>query len=161
MRKFLQTERGVTNLPLSYVIFKDTTPLTMDRSELIIYNASLNTSVLKADTRKATNLLKHLVLDTDAFEWGGGNFTQSKGREAWLDLVSHYNGSEDPGHRISAARHKLSNLFYKNEIAFKFETFSTNLKTTFDTMEKYGAGRYEREKVGTLLEKIHTMNQNL
>ena len=89
MRKFPETKRGVTNLPLSYVIFKDTTPLTMDRSELIIYNASLNTAVLKADTRKATNLLKPLVLDTDAFEWGGRKFIHIKVSERWLDLVNH------------------------------------------------------------------------
>ena len=158
---WLQAKRGFTNLPLSYVIRKDNNPLTMYQSELIIYNDSLTTAVLKSDIRKVANILTHIVLDNDAFEWGGRKFTQSKGREGWLDLMSHYNGSAEPERLIYAARQNLSNLFYKNEMAFNFETFSTNLKATFNTMEKYGEGGSDQEKVSTLLEKICTKNQNL
>ena len=158
---WLQTKRGVTDLPLSYIIRKETAPANMDHSQLIVYNASLDTAVFKADSRKVATLLTPLVLDTDAFEWGGRKFTQGKGRQGWLDLVNHYNGSAESERRIAAARHKLSNLFYKNEMTFNFETFSTKLKATFDTMEKYGEGRSEREKVSTLLEKIRTSNQKL
>mmetsp|Transcript_15996 Transcript_15996/g.23840 ORF Transcript_15996/g.23840 Transcript_15996/m.23840 type:complete len:787 (+) Transcript_15996:5053-7413(+) len=158
---WLQTKRGVTDLPLSYIIRKVTPPARMDHSQLIIYNASLTTAVFKADSKKVANLLTPLVLDTDAFEWGGRRFTLGKGREGWLELVNHYNGSAESERRIAAARHKLSNLFYKNEMTFNFETFSTKLKATFDTMEKYGEGRSEREKVSTLLEKIRTSNQKL
>ena len=57
--------------------------------------------------------------------------------------MNHYNGSAESERRIAAARHKLSNLFYKNEMTFNFKTFSTKLKATFDTMEKYGEGRSE------------------
>ena len=78
MNNWLQNKILVTNAPLSYVIYKDNTPLTMDQSELIIYNSSLTTSVFKDDTRKVENILTHLVMDTDAFEWGGRKFTQSK-----------------------------------------------------------------------------------
>ena len=87
----LKTKIKVTNLPISYVIHKYTTPLTMDHSGLIIYNASFNTGIFKAEIRKVANILTHIVLDTDAFEWGGRKFTQSKGRERWLYLVSNYN----------------------------------------------------------------------
>ena len=62
------------------VIHKDTNPLTMDHSELIIYNASLNTSILKDDSRKVANIIIPLVMDTDAFEWGGIKITQIKER---------------------------------------------------------------------------------
>ena len=77
---WLQTKIGVTNLPLSYVIRKDTTPLAMDHSKLIIYNASLTTSVFKANSRKVENLLTPLGMDTYAFEWGGRKFTRIKRR---------------------------------------------------------------------------------
>ena len=80
MRNWLQTKRGVTNLPISYVINKDTNPLTMDHSEWIIYNVSLNTEILKDDSRKVANIIITLVMDTDAFEWGGINLTQIKER---------------------------------------------------------------------------------
>ena len=89
VRNFLQTKIGVTNLPISYAINKDTNPLTMDNSELIIYNVSLNTEILKDEIRKVANILIHLSMNTDAFEWNGINITQSKRREVCLDLVSH------------------------------------------------------------------------
>ena len=46
-------------------------------------------------------------------------------------------------------------------MAFNFETFYTNLKAPFETMEKYGEGGYEIEKVSTLIVQVHTTNQNL
>ena len=82
-------------------------------------------------------------------------------REVWIYLVIHYNVSAEFRYHIASARQNLSNLFYKNEMAFNFETFSTNLKATFNTMEKYGEGGSDQEKVSTLLEKICTKNQNL
>ena len=161
MRNWLQTKIGVTNLPLFYFICKDTTPLTMDHSEFIIYNASLTASVFKADSRKVKNILTPLVLYTDAFEWVGRKFSQSKGKEECIDLVSHYNVSSKSEFRIDVSRHKLSNLFYKNYITFNFETFCTKLKATLDVMEKYGEVRSKVKKVITFLEKIRMMNQKL
>ena len=75
MRNWLQTKIEVTNLHLSYVIHKDTNPITMDHSKLIIYNVSLNTPILKDYRRKVANILIPLVMDTDDFEWGGINLT--------------------------------------------------------------------------------------
>ena len=46
-------------------------------------------------------------------------------------------------------------------MTFNFDTFSTNLKATFDTMYKYMESRYKQEKVITFLDKIHTTNQKL
>ena len=157
----LKTKIGVTNLPLSYFIFNNTTPFTMDHSKLIIYNASLTTAILKANIIKVANLLKTIVLYTDDFEWGGRKFTQSKVREVCLDLVIHYNGYTKYELHIYAARHNLSNPFYKNYMTFNFETFSTKMKANFDTMEKYGEVIYEQDKVSAFLENICTTNQKL
>ena len=46
-------------------------------------------------------------------------------------------------------------------MTFNFETFSTNLKATFDIMEKYGEGISEQEKIRTILEKICKTNKKL
>ena len=80
VRNWLYNKIVVTNLPLSYLICKDTTPPTMDHSELIIYNAILTTSIFINNSSKVENILRPLVLNTDAFEWGGRKFTQVKGR---------------------------------------------------------------------------------
>ena len=161
MRNWLPTKRGVTNLSISYVIHKDNNPLTMHNSKLIIYNVSLTTAILKDDSRKVANILIPLVMDTDPYEWGGIKLTQSKGREVWLDLVSNYNGSSKSERCIATARIKLSNLFYKNEMTFNFETFSTNLKANFIIIEKYGEGRSEQEKVSIFIDNIYMRNQRL
>ena len=157
---WIKTKRIVTNLPLSYIIWKYTTPLTIYHSELIVYNVSLNSSVFNAYRRKVGNLLAPLVLNTDAFAWGGRKFTHIKVRKGWLELASNCNVS---GYEscIDTSRQKLSNLFYKNEMTFNFDTFSTNMKATFDTMEKYGEGRAEWDKVSTFLENIRTTDQKL
>ena len=89
VRNWIHTKILVSSLSLPYVIHKDTTPLTMDHYELIIYNYSLTTAIFKAGRRKVANILTPLVLDTDSFEWGGRNFTKSNGREGLLNLVSH------------------------------------------------------------------------
>ena len=46
-------------------------------------------------------------------------------------------------------------------MTLNFETFSTNMKATFDNMEKYGEGISKQEKIRTILEKIRTMNKKL
>ena len=46
-------------------------------------------------------------------------------------------------------------------MTFKFDTFSTNPKDIFDTMDKYGDGRSKQERVFTFLENIRTTNYKL
>ena len=121
----------------------------------------MTTYVLKADSRNFENPLTSLVLDTYAYDWGDRKFIHSKGIEGWLYLVSHYNGYFDSERCITPGRHKLSNIFYKNDMTFNFETFSINMKSTFDTMDKYGEGRSNQDKDRTLQDKIRTKNQKL
>ena len=46
-------------------------------------------------------------------------------------------------------------------MTFNLDKFSTNMKSTFDTMDKYGEVRCKQEKVSTFLEKIRITNQRL
>ena len=98
----------------------------------------------KDDSSNVENVLTTIVLDTDSFEWGGRKFTHNKVRELLIDLVSHYNGSSESEHCIFVSRYMLSNIFYKNKMAFKFDKFLTKLKSNFDTVEKDGEGRSEK-----------------
>ena len=75
--------------------------------------------------------------------------------------MRHYNVFAESECRIAAERQNLSNLFYNNEMTLNFEAFSTNMKATFDTMENYGEGRSDQEKVKAMIEKIRTTNHNL
>ena len=79
----------------------------MDNSELIIYNTSLTTDVLKADSRKVENILTTLVMDDDAFERNDRKFKQSKGREGWLDLMINYNGYDESERRKTKVKQPI------------------------------------------------------
>ena len=80
MNNWLQNKGGFTNLPISYIIFKNTTSLTMYHSEFIIYNARLITATFEADRRKVSNILTPFVIGTSAFEWVSKDTSQGKGR---------------------------------------------------------------------------------
>ena len=80
MINWRQAKIIVTNLPISYVIYKDIAPLTMDHYKLIIYNARLSVAVFNADSRNFSNLSTPLILNTYAFGRGVIKFNQSKGR---------------------------------------------------------------------------------
>ena len=71
----------------------------------------MTTAVLKAENRKVAKIPTPIVLDTDAFEYGGIKLTHIESREGWLDLVSNYNGPDKYESRIDSSRNKLSNLF--------------------------------------------------
>ena len=60
MRNWLYNKRGVTNLPLYYVINKDNNPLTRDHSGLIIYNDSLTTTISRLTTGRL-KIYQHLL----------------------------------------------------------------------------------------------------
>ena len=46
-------------------------------------------------------------------------------------------------------------------MTFKLEKIYTNIKDNFDTMENYRQGRFDREKVRTLIDNIHKENHKL
>ena len=52
-------------------------------------------------------------------------------------FVINYNEYAESERHITTTRNKSKNLFYKNEMTFKFDKFSKKLKATFETMEKY------------------------
>ena len=71
MSNWLQNQREINTPPLYYGIQKYNTKTTIDNSKLIIYNIILTTSVFKDDIRKVANILTPLIMDTNAFKWGG------------------------------------------------------------------------------------------
>ena len=65
--------------------------------------------------------------------------------------MGDYNVSSMFELHIVTTRYNLSNLLYSNYMTLNFDTFSTKLKATFDTMERYGEGRFKRYKVSAFL----------
>lgn len=151
---YLNSQKGISGLPLSYITRKTEPPFMMTRYDEVIYNAALDGPIFTADNRTVAQLLLPLVLDTDAYEWCSSHLTRRRGRDAWLALTTHYNGKAEGDRRLTGARDTVERLFYRSETSFTFEKFSTKLKAAFDTLDKYGEPKSDREKVAILLKKV-------
>ena len=68
---FLSTIKGVSDVPLLYVIRKDradSTPFSSD-TEVLVNSAPLTGEFFKADLAKASQILKGFILGTPAWAW--------------------------------------------------------------------------------------------
>ena len=59
---------------------------------------------------------------------------------------------------MEVARAALEQLSWSNEGTFKFNDYATQLINHFDTLERGGQGKTDKEKVMKLLNSISTSN---
>ena len=155
----MKNSRGI---PYSYVIRVDPPALTiaqMDRDQEKIYNAQLVGNMFNRDNKFVEQVLKELIVGTDAEHWAKG---KRGAREIMKALLNdHYDGTAEGERRKSVANSDLDKLFYRNESTFSFDKFVTKLKEGFNTLEQYGVPVHEENKVKMLMEKVQCSNQEL
>ena len=154
----MKNPRGI---PYSYVIRVEppTIPLAqMDRDQEKIYNAQLVGNMFNRDNKFVDQVLKELIVGTDAEHWAKG---KRGAREKMIALRDHYDGRAEGERRKSVANADLDKLFYRNESTFSFDKFVTKMKEGFNTLEKYEVPVHEENKVKMLLDKIQCPNQEL
>ena len=159
---YLKGKKNVTkNVPLYYVIRPDTAPLAPTEEEQIIFHAQHTGAAFTSDNKTVHQLLTELTNGTDADNWIKQHRRAQDGRAAWTDLCNHYDGPAEGDKRVTVARNNIRIIHYKNESTFSFEKYSTKLKKSFSTLEQYGQGKSEREKVEILLGQINTNDPQL
>ena len=101
------------DVPLSYVIIKDTTSPDEDenRDVQIIHQARLVENVFTRDSRKALDILKELTIGTDEETCIRG---LKCGRNSMKELQAHYYGTSEGVQRKEVARAYLKRIFYNN-----------------------------------------------
>ena len=162
MQTYLQGMLNITkDIPLFYIIRPDVAPPNPSEEEEIIYHAPLVGARFKLDNQKVHQILTDLTTGTDASQWIKDHRRNQDGRGAWKNLCNHYDGRAKGDERVTAARHDIKILTYKNEAAFTFEKYYTRLKKAFPTLSVYEQPKSEKEKVEILLSQVNTNNVSL
>jgi len=125
------------------VIHKDrvvSTPFSSDTEELI-YSAPLTGEVLKADSAKAYQILKGLILDTPAWAWIKElDRAPACARKSMTTLRTHYDGPGMTHRRLESAKTIISGTKYLAKHTFLFEKYVTALKAAFETFTECKEG---------------------
>ena len=126
---YLDSQKGVTNVPLSYIIRPDNVnPDDADNDhQRTIWSAPLAGAQFNKDNREVYRVLKQTVIGTDGFTWFD-EAPDGNGRAGMEALKEHYEGTAEQSKARAYAKAKLEALFYKNEHALSFETYVTRHK---------------------------------
>lgn len=119
--------RGVTEVPLVYVIRRDKSPpdgeVYASFDEECVAKTPLSGPAFEADARSVHLIIQPLVTGENAAQWIECVKDKNSGREDFLKLQAHYQGEGNASRRIHIAETLWSTLHYKNERAFPFSTF--------------------------------------
>ena len=161
-RNFLDGIRGETGIPLSYIIRPEVVDpaAAVDDIQRMILLAPLHGPAYDADKRQVYRYLKNLLLGTEGWAWFE-EAVEGDGREAYLNLLRHYNGPTEVRRRATEAEAKLRTLFYKTEATFPFEKYITKLKEYFRDLEDAKQGRTQWQMCDRTLEGIQSTDPRI
>ena len=153
---------GKQQAPLDYVIRPEIQPghvfQTLREQELYTY--PLTGPFFHEDNKVVYRLLSDRVRDQPA-TWIQPYQASQNGRAARLALVAHYDGGGQKEKRINKAEAILSSVFYHNERAFSFDSYSTKLLRAFRTLEETPNRRSNANQVKILLDNIRIATAGL
>jgi hypothetical protein len=134
----LSATMGAAKAPLSYVVRPDidTSYVFEDDDEERMYQMPLAGENFKRDTKLVYSMLKAACVKTDAWTWIQDHDKSSNGRQAWLTLVKHYDGTGELNKRLERAKEEMNRLHYKDEKSYPFERYITKLKENFFILAK-------------------------
>ena len=134
----LSATMGAAKFPIDYVVRPeiDDDYEPMDDDEERRYQIPLTGENFKRDNKLVYTLLKSACIKTDAWTWIQSYDRTSNGRQAWLALVAHYDGTGELNKRVERAKEEISRLHYKDEKVFPFERYVTKLKENFYILSK-------------------------
>ena len=101
-------------------------------------------------------------MNTPGYAWIENFNRTENGRGALQASTNHYNGIGELSKRVALAQAQLKVLYYKNEKAMSFETFSSKMQRTFQVLNKDSSEKFsDRQQVDRLLSAIQTDNTEL
>jgi hypothetical protein len=117
----------------------DNTPFSSDNEELV-YSAPLTGKVFKADSAKAYQILKGLILGTPVWAWIKELDRAACARKSMTALRTHYDGPGMTRRCLESAKTIISGTKYLAEHTFSFEKCVTLLKAAFETLTECEEG---------------------
>lgn len=150
--------RGVTDVPLSYVIRRDVTPkegeVYESFDEECIAKAPLTGPAFDADARSVHLVIKPLVVGENAEQWIQSGFKKKNGRDDLFKLMAHYQGEGNSSRRIHVAEQMWNTLHYRNERALAFATFISKAQKMMNIYFRNDEAKPMAAQVRWLLDRV-------
>jgi len=156
LEAYLSNIRGLSGVPLLYVIRKDpdpNAPLPTDPKQILIAQAPHTGPTYIADRQKVYGVIRDAVSGSDGWTWIR-DIKNEDGREAMIHLRAHYDGAGSKTRRVQEAKDRLKTCHYRSELHFTFDKYVTMLKDCFATLEEDERPVTERDKIDYLLDGI-------
>jgi hypothetical protein len=155
LENYLDSRRGRSKIPLSYVIRPDdVNPEEAETEyERVIWSAPHEGIAFEEDNREVYRIYKDLMNGTDGWAW----FNQAQvgnGRQAHQLIVEHYRGTPEVARRAAEAEAALEKLHYINENAKPFEAYVSQMTEQFELLEDNDQGLSETQKVKYFLKGV-------
>lgn len=159
LQTMLTLMRGVTDVPLIYVVRQEPTPKPGDTFESFdeecIAKAPLSGPAFQADARSVHMVIKSLVVGEHAEQWMKGGYTKKNGREDLTKLSAHFQGKGNSSRSIHDAERLLATLHYKNERAMSFENFVSKAQAMWNMFHINGEEKSTSAQVRWLLNSVN------
>jgi hypothetical protein len=147
--------RGVTDVPLLYVIRENETPTTGETyytyDKECIAKSPLSGPAFDADAQSVHLIIKTLVVGEIAKQWVQRGFKKKTGRDDLAKLTTHYQGKENSSRRIYILENLWRTLHYKGERAMKFASFISKAQLMLNIFHKNNESKSMPAQVPWLL----------
>lgn len=158
---YLSVKYGAFDAPVDYVIrehefipigFHAASDAELLRNQLPV--GLIGGAYFTSDNELVFQELQSLMFNTDGHEWIQQFRGAKDGRAAWGALKRNYEGTAQVNNAVTTARRTLESLFYRDERAYSFASFTTKAQNAFTTLSDYGRAVREDDKVRWLAEKV-------
>ena len=156
---YLSNYKGCQQAELDYITREHTVlpvgHVHLSTRDSDLYRFPLTGPHFDEDNKQVYRMLADLMISTEGYTWIEAFDRSQNGREAWLNLVAHYNGGGQQEKAIARAEALIKTTHYKNEQTFPFETFASRLLGAYRDLDKHGRPKSGYEQVKDTLERIH------
>jgi len=165
MVNYLSILRGVIGVPLAYIIREDAEQDAIAHEDeedpdkfdqLCVARCPLAGSHFAADARQVHQIITTAVAGESAEEWIKDDAKKNNGRIDMQRLRAHYRGDSNKTKTVGEAEELPTNLYYKSESAFPFQSFVTKCQKMFTLFKQAGEPYTEAMKTRFLLDKIES-----
>ena len=165
----MDNKLGITGIPLRRVIREDkpqgwTVAQATSDIERLIYQASLTGPDYTKDNASVWAELQSCTIGSPIYEWLRDCDATKDGRTGFQRLENMCEGTDASNKRIVMANRALSlnhtagGLFYSNEYAFKYSSYTTKLHEAYQTIARYRNDTADETKVQRMLDGINVSN---
>ena len=144
----LHAKKGISNVPLAYVVRKPTPPENFaDDTERLIYEASQAGPAWGEDKKTVGNYIIRLLDTTPAQTWIKNHMASQDGSAMMASLCTHFLEPAQVKRIVQYACAKCGRATYKSQVIYSFEHFSTDLQEAFTLLGQYDAEIPQAEQI--------------